>query len=69
MFVRVHQKRNMPIEKIEMHQLRCVAVTQLLSPDLKMASSILSPLRSVVGTGLGKRTQMEPPSCLLDPIA
>lgn len=68
-FVRVHQKRNMPREKIEMHQLRCVAVTQLLSPDLKMASSILSLLRSVVGTGLEKRTQMEPPACLLDPIA
>lgn len=68
-FVRVHQKRNMPREKIEMHQLRCVAVTQLLSPDLKMASSILSLLWSVVGTGLEKRTQMEPPACLLDPIA
>lgn len=59
----------MPREKIEMHQLRCVTVTQLLSPDLKMASSILSLLRSVVGTGLEKRTQMEPPACLLDPIA
>lgn len=50
MFVRVHQKGKMPTEKIEMHQLRmCVAMTQLFNLDLRLASSMLSPLKSAVG--------------------
>lgn len=39
----------------------CVAVTRLLHPDLRLASAILSPLRSVVGTGLGRKTQVKAP--------